>query len=100
MSYTAEWLEVQFEIRPFTTRNWSDYPGIYIIVRETPDAWEVLYVGETNSFRSRLTSGHEKWIEAEELGATHVHATVMEQEDHRERFESRLIVEYDPPLNR
>jgi hypothetical protein len=60
-----------------------------------------LYVGETHNFRERFPGGrkHERWEEAQNLGATHVLAAVIPQEATRQAIEQDLIQTFQPPLN-
>ena len=82
--------------------NWNVIPGIYIFAKEVSlGAWKALYVGEAVSFKNRLTVSHEKWSSAVLMGATHVHALIVQgSEIERKRIESDLILALDPPLNR
>jgi hypothetical protein len=52
----ASGLQYPYGIHPIDT-TWTDLPGNYIFAREaTPGRWARLYIGETQSFRYRLTS--------------------------------------------
>ena len=84
--------------------NWNDIPGVYIFAGMSTDGrwWRAKYVGQTLSFRTRLGSGnnsHERWQEAMHLGASHVHARVVQNEIERRSLELMLIEAYNPPLN-
>ena len=61
----------------FTRHNldeeWDDTPGVYIFLND--DTGEYLYVGETESFETRIVTNHERWGEALNLGMTHVLAS-------------------------
>ena len=77
MSETALWLECEFEIYDITTL-WSEVPGLYIFAgRNSEGQWFPLYVGQTESLAARLPN-HEKMLEAVQLGATHIHALMVE----------------------
>ena len=76
--------------------------GVYIFSRfdHWRQVWEVLYVGETGSFRDRIPphASHEKWGGALLMGATNVIAMTA-QAGLRVAVEKALIAEFDPPLN-
>jgi hypothetical protein len=80
---------------------WNALPGLYIFSKElTPGYWKALYVGETGSFKTRITRTHDEWPKAVALGATHVHAMVNHSGDSgRKQIESDLILQLQPPLN-
>lgn len=81
--------------------DWNLVPGNYIFAKETsPGVWEALYVGQTESFRARITPNHEEWERAIRLGATHIHARVNQAgKTARLEEESDLIRSLNPPLN-
>ena len=97
---TTFWLNHRFEIHSFFDR-WYDVGGVYIFAGPNYQTgrWEPLYVGQTNSFRSRLIPGYEKWIQAMLMGATRVHATIVPLYYARLGLEALLIRELRPPLN-
>lgn len=84
---------------PNTT--WHDVAGLYIFARHDilTLGWRAIYVGQTHSFSSR-PAYHDRWKEALENGATHIHAKVVRQEANRDRWERMLIEHLDPPLNK
>ena len=105
---THEWSGNLFFYYSVDTVDWPDESGVYIFAKRnfvtfgsalagSPE-WEVLYVGETGSFKTRLTLQHEKWSSAEALGFTHIHI-------HRSNLlssvliQNRLIQEHKPFLN-
>lgn len=92
------WRNFLFDIYNFDDL-WSDRGGVYIFSAfdHQNGWWEVLYVGETGSFRNRIPY-HKRWIEAVSLGATHVLATTTPAW-WRRWVERALISEYQPPLN-
>lgn len=100
---TVEWLNGQhFEVvtGPPSSVTWSDVPGAYIFAGlNTQRLWLPVYVGQTASLAGRLPT-HERWQEAARLGATHIHAKVVQHPDSRTRFEVALIQKYAPPLNK
>ena len=80
---------------------WNDIPGNYIFVRLVNGRWRPLYIGQTSSFQSRITTSHEKWPCAVEHGITHIHARTNDYgEEARLSEECDLINHYDPPCNK
>ncbi|TXT21074.1 MAG: hypothetical protein FD138_4110 [Planctomycetota bacterium] len=79
--------------------NWRDLPGVYIFCGiNHQQRWIAHYVGQTDSFAERLPN-HERWLEARQLGATHVHARVVSPMATRDQVERELIRGYQPRLN-
>jgi hypothetical protein len=61
--------------------------------------WHILYFGEAVNIRDRML-GHERWLEAFNLGATHVLAHVSSSDEVVRRAEERdLIQSHNPVLN-
>lgn len=81
--------------------SWNDVPGNYIFACFDGGYWKPLYVGETSSFRDRLTSSHERWECAEQYKVTHIHAhTNTAGSNARIKEEEDLINNYKPICNR
>ena len=80
---------------------WNDVPGVYIFAGPAgqPNRWTAFYIGQCASFKDRLPN-HERWDEAERLGATHIHARRVQSQASRDELEASLIDGCDPPLNR
>lgn len=78
--------------------NWNDVGGIYIFTGVRNNAWNAYYIGLTESFLNRQPN-HERWREAQQLGATNVHALVVADIASRETIEKALIGRFQPPLN-
>lgn len=99
MKSYCTWEGLDFSIYDPDAVNWSTEAGVYIFafVNEN-ELWEAVYIGQAANFKARLC-GHERWEEAELLGATHVHARVVRHQANRDLVESRLISTYQPPLN-
>ena len=97
---TVNWLGYEFEVYNYEPISaWSDVPAVYIFAGlNQGGAWFPLYIGETGSLARRLAN-HEQWPPARRLGATHVHARVVQQETQRLQLEQFLIQGYSPPLN-
>jgi excinuclease UvrABC nuclease subunit len=94
----VKWLEHTFEVC-LKDANWNDVGGVYIFTGLNPqNRWVPLYIGQADSFRTRIPS-HEQWSPAQRLGATHVHALVVEQAATRDKIEKELIRAYQPALN-
>lgn len=98
---TAMWLGFAFEVHPPPSEvDWSEEPGLYLFVqpgtRGGLDA--VLYVGETESLRTRLPT-HDRWAEARALGASQVHVREVQEDLERYLLEAQLIETFQPPLN-
>ncbi len=82
----------------------NDDQGIYIFSKGIPNLpnsnnCEILYVGETYSFKSRLTPKHEKWDKARNLGMNYISVHVPQNTYSRGIIQDRLIKHFKPPLN-
>jgi hypothetical protein len=98
MNNKVQWLSYQFDVYLYNG-SWNDVGGVYVFTGQNHlFQWVPLYVGEAGSFRTRMIA-HEKWNPAVHLGATHVHAMVMELDLLRKKIEQELIQAYHPPLN-
>ena len=78
-------------------------PGLYVFAKLTMDwtgnrTWSPLYVGQAEAFATRLL-GHERWAEAENLGANQIHLLVENNWFSRMAIEKILIEKLQPPLN-
>ena len=99
MADTARWSSYEFDVYSAENTTWYNKAGVYIFCGITPkNQWKAYYIGQTESFLERLPN-HERWDEAAQLGATHVHALVVEQAASLGMIESELIQSYRPPLN-
>ena len=80
---------------------WYDVPGNYIFAKlGTNGRWSPIYVGETGSLKSRLTSSHEKLPCARMHGITHIHARVNNGgQSARLSEETDLRNALNPPCN-
>jgi hypothetical protein len=98
MSNPVIWGSHEFQVYEKNT-NWNEVGGVYIFCGiNSHGLWIPAYIGETESFRSRIPC-HDRWEEAVRLGATHVHAKVVEQEATRVAIQDGLIRLYQPPMN-
>lgn len=98
MSETVDWIGTSFHVcNP--SANWKDAGGVYIFCGlNSNQQWFPVYIGQAESLAARLPN-HERWQEAAKLGATHVHARVVEQAANRDALEQKLIVAFQPKLN-
>lgn len=96
----ARWLDRDFHVYDARATAWNGVPGLYIFAGEdsAQRVWRALYVGQTHSFEERIPT-HERWPEARQLGATHVHARVEQDAVLRTALERQLIQAFQPPLN-
>lgn len=104
------WGPYQFEVHSRYNEDWTDTGGVYIFAEPIPgvfDAllypdrvtWKARYVGKTKSFSERLHDDHDKWMDAVDLGFTHVHILPVGDKNERKRVEKQLIRKYQPILN-
>lgn len=98
MSEKATWLIHEFSVHDYDA-DWNEVAGIYIFAGVNSEGkWYPLYIGQSDSLAVRLST-HEKWPEAERLGATHVHAMTVGDAAVRAEVERNLIQFYQPRLN-
>ena len=100
----VSWGGYEFASYDPSRTNWNDVPGVYIFAGMSVDGrwWQAKYIGQTKSFKERLGRGnhsHERWREAMDLGATHVHARVVRDDMERKGLEAMLIETYNPKMN-
>jgi excinuclease UvrABC nuclease subunit len=95
---TVNWGGYEFDVCK-QTANWNDVGGIYIFTGLNQQGrWRAFYIGQAQSLKDRIPD-HERWDEAVQLGATHVHARAVSQEATRDTVEAELIAAYQPALN-
>jgi len=94
----CKWLGHSFEVHSANNVTWNDVPGIYIFSAPKLDKWHPFYVGQASSFLDRLNR-HERWDEAQRLGASHIHAIVVHDQERRDTIERNLIAWLQPALN-
>ena len=94
------WCGQTFVAYPCTTTGWNDVPGVYIFsgLDYARQWWLAKYVGQTNSLPARLVN-HERLQDAQNWGATHIHACVIRDASVRLNLEESLIRAYSPRLN-
>ena len=88
MSEGVNWGGAAFSVHFMDDRDgaWRPVGGLYIFALLDRREWRPLYVGETDSFRRRFAN-HERWPEAAQLGATHVHVRAEKSAVQREILE-------------
>ncbi len=79
-------------------------PGVYIFSKGRPNAQggnnhEILYIGETDTLKDRVSPKHEKWSDALSHGMNYVSIHVPYSAESRHRIEKDLIQHFKPPLN-
>lgn len=75
-------------------------PGNYIFCKQSGDAWEPVYIGETGDLSSRFDDHHAKLC-IEQYGATHIHAHLNEDgEQARLDEEADLLKNHRTPCNK
>jgi len=95
----VKWLDYEFDVYNPGGTTWNDVPGIYIFCGlNSAGRWVAHYIGQAESFKDRIPN-HEKWNEAARLGATHVHAMVVQHAAIRGSMEQELIRAFQPTLN-
>jgi hypothetical protein len=100
MPDVQKWQNYEFTVVSINS-NWNDVGGVYVFASKRQDApWKAIYVGQTKSFKADMLPTFPKWIEAERLGATSVHAMSLMQDAARTTIEKGLIQSLDPPLNK
>lgn len=99
MNGTAIWANFRFEVFPAAGTVWNPVAGIYIFAGVNAyRQWVALYIGQAGSLADRFRN-HDRWPEAQRLGATHVHALVVPLQSDRDLIERSLIQTYQPRLN-
>lgn len=88
----------RFEVYPQGT-TFKDVGGVYMFTKINANGTQnVLYVGETGSFRDRpLGWGHEEWGAATRMGLTHI---CVLQTSNRVSIQDKLIEGFQPSLNK
>ncbi len=99
---TVTWSGHEFTVYQHDT-DWPSVSGLYIFaglgtnLLGTP-LLQAFYVGQCQSFAKRIPT-HEKWQEAQQLGATHVHARAEALGLTLTLLERALVEKYQPSLN-
>jgi len=99
MSDNISWLSHVFNVHePNVT--FAHVGAVYLFcgVKQPENQWVLLYVGQAEDLADRLST-HERWPEAVELGATHIHAMAVSMATDRNSIEQELIRAYQPQLN-
>lgn len=78
---------------------WKDEPGNYIFTKQSsPNTWEPIYIGETESLKERLPH-HNELPCIIRNGGTHIHAHINRGDQARLDEESDLKANYTTPCN-
>ncbi len=93
-----------FELHPIGTE-FNAVAGVYIFCKESkPRSWTAIYIGETDSFKRRLTDeleSHHRWDCIKKNGATHICVLVVSGGVRaRQTIETDLLAFIDTPCNR
>ena len=78
--------------------------GVYMLLKgtHTPQNTinhDILYVGETGSFQTRLRPGHHDWNEASKRGMNYLSVYIPKYGESRTDIQDSLIEYFKPPLN-
>jgi excinuclease UvrABC nuclease subunit len=96
------------EPTPFSMVSPGSTQGIYAILafdaQSRPRPFRVLYIGESENLKKRVTNQHEKFSDwVQEAGGivffVSFHSTVVLTDEQRKDAEEKLIAQYDPPCN-
>ena len=101
---TCNWQGASGKLYSYTiyslNTQWNDVPGNYIFAKQVPGGWQPLYIGETQSFKTRIPN-HEKWPCVRRYGVTHIHAHRNDGGTAaRKAEETDLLARFDPPCNK
>ena len=90
----------RFWIYPRGTKFNEPCPGIYIYARETsPHKWIPIYIGQTENVNVRLAN-HEQQECVDQNGATHIHVSIIAEENLVWQSRRDLIEQWKPVGNR
>jgi hypothetical protein len=90
----------RFWIYPRGTKFNEPCPGIYIYARETsPHKWSPIYIGQTKNVNVRLTN-HEQQECLDQNGVTHIHVSIITDDNSRLTIQKDLIEHWKPVCNR
>src|SRR5262249_40588504 len=75
--------------------------AVYAFVRPSSGGrgWTPVFLSRTGNLATRLGRHHERWSEAQMLGATHILVHQSEERDAREFVEADLLASLKPVLN-
>ena len=93
-----------FQAYTLKSKVFKDVGGVYIFAREVPNQhrgknYYPLYIGQTNSFRNRLTASHEKWPCAVQNNVDCLCVLVEDNTFSRRAIELDLLSKYNTPCN-
>lgn len=101
----ASGLKHKFQAYTLGTETFDDVGGVYIFTKEAPNyngetKYYPIYIGQTKSFRDRLTNSHENWPCAVQNGVNSVCVLRDENSFSRRAIELDLLSRYNTPCNR
>ena len=93
-----------FQAYTLGTETFNDIGGVYIFTREARNQhgdmkYYPLYIGQTNSFKDRLTTNHEKWPCAIQNDVNCLCVLVEDNTFSRRAIELDLLSKYNTPCN-
>ena len=93
-----------FQAYTLGTETFNDVGGVYIFTKETRNQhgdikYHPLYIGQTESFRNRLTASHEKWPCAVQNSVDCLCVLVEDNTFSRRAIELDLLSKYNTPCN-
>lgn len=99
-TFTSYWAKTRFYIYEPSAIFWKDEGGIFIFCgySSKPGLWLPQYVEHSKSLAARIPN-HELWESAASLGATHIHAKLVQEIGLRKKLAEHLIKRYRPVLN-
>lgn len=78
---------------------WNPVSGLYIFAYQLQNGnWTAVYVGQTDNFSLRMPN-HDRFGDAVQSGATHIHAKAVSSHQERDLWEKLLIQNLQPQLN-
>lgn len=100
MEKNTKWGDLSFDVRTINEAQKSTNGGIFIFAGKTKNLWESYWnaylIEETENFQTLFY--HNKWEDAQKLGATYVHIRVEGIKD-RKIHVKQLVEQYKPTIN-
>ena len=94
-----------FEVYTLGTETFNDVGGVYIFTKESfnqhgEKKYHPLYIGQTNSFKDRLATNHEKWPCAVQNNVNCLCILAKENIFSCRAIELDLLSKYNTPCNK
>ncbi len=94
-----------FEAYTLGTETFNDVGGVYVFTKESfnqhgEKRYHPLYIGQTNSFKDRLATNHEKWPCAVQNNVNCLCILAEENMFSRRAIELDLLSKYNTPCNK